>query len=131
MSKNDRNLAALDKAYLKAMEQNWAEGLLDEMADRRVEITRTQTKKLWRAVFGAAGLRDLPTGAGRVIRRLPNGIDALVLDYADRARRFEPCWVTGRVHRGAVQIVLPSEGLGSRLLRALRISTRRGLSHAA
>ena len=123
------------KGGLQMADGLWAANLLEDMAERRVEITRTQAKRLCRAVFGAAGLRDLPTGRGRVIRRLPNGKDALVLDYAGRSRRFEPCWVTGRVHRGAVRIVLPREGLGSRLLRAipraLRISTRRGLSRAA
>jgi len=108
----------------------WADQLLEDMAERPAHMTRTQAKRLCRAVFGSTSLRDLPTGRGRVIRRLPNGNDALVLDYAERSRRFEPCWVVGRVHCGAVRVVLPSERLGSRLLRAitraLRISPRLG-----
>jgi hypothetical protein len=131
MQERDQDLPTRTKKGSQMTDWIWAEDLLDEMAERPVEITRTETKELLRVVFGAVGLRDLPTGRGRVIHRLPNGDDVLVLDYAERARRFEPCWVTGRVHRGAVQIVLPSEGLGSRLLRALRISTGGGLSHAA
>jgi len=113
----------------------WAEDLLEDMAEQRVEITRTEAKRLCRALFGAASLSYLPAGRGRVVQRLPNGNDALVLDFSEQSRPFEPSWVGGRVHRGAVRIVLPSEGLGSRLLRAiprtLRISTRGGLSRAA
>src|SRR5215472_4659363 len=97
------------KGGLQMVDGLWAENLLEDMAEQRVEITRTQAKTLWRWLFGTAGLRDLPTGGGRVIRRLPNGNDALVLDFAERSRLFEPSWVSGRVHRGAVRIVLQPE----------------------
>jgi hypothetical protein len=134
MQVRDQNLTTRTKKGSQMTDWFWAEDLLDEMAERRVEITRTQTKKLWRAVFGASGLRDLPTGRGRVAHPLPNSDDVLVLDFAARSRPFEPCWVRGRVHRGAVRIVLPWwEQLKSRLLWAVppRINTRRGLSRAA
>jgi hypothetical protein len=124
MQERDQDLTARTKKGSQMTDWFWVENLLDEMAERPVEITRTETKKLLRVVFGAAGLCDLPTGRGRVIRRLPDSDDALVLDYEERSRPFEPCWVRGRVHRGAVRIVLPWwEQLTSRLLR--------GFSHAA
>jgi hypothetical protein len=99
---------------------DWVRDLLDKMADQPVQITRTEAKELWRAMFGAAGLRDLPKDRGQVIRRLPNSDDMLVLNFTERSQPFQPCWVEGRVHRGAVRIVLPSEGPGTRLLRAVQ-----------
>jgi hypothetical protein len=84
----------------------WARDLLDEMGERPVHITRTRAKELCRAMFGPAELRHLPPGRGRRILSLPNGNDALILDYAARAPLFQPRWVTGRLRRGAVRTVL-------------------------
>jgi hypothetical protein len=118
---------------------NWVQNLLDEMAQRPVKITRTETKDLCRAIFGAVGLRDVPPGKGRRVLRLPNSDDLLVLDYAKRAPRFEPSWVKCCVRCGAWRMPLRpmvrldhlvSLCLGP-MLRLLRIVRGGGLRHAA
>jgi hypothetical protein len=118
---------------------NWVEDLLEEMAKRPVKLTRTEAKDLCRAIFGAAGPRDVPPGKGRRIFRLPNGDDLLVLDYAKRAPRFEPSWVKCRVRCGAWRMPLRPMLRRHRFisacfqptLRLLRIVRGGGLRHAA
>jgi hypothetical protein len=87
--------------------REWACDLLDEMAQGPVEIKRRQAQYLRREIFGAAGSRKVPKRRGRMVFRLPNSDDVLVLDYAEPAPRFQPSWVSGRVYRGAVRVVLP------------------------
>src|SRR5690349_2904419 len=84
----------------------WARKLLDEADEMAVKITRTQAKTFCRAILGPVNLRDLPSGKGRRVFRLPNSNDALILDYAKRAPRFKPSWVRAQVRRGALRIVL-------------------------
>jgi hypothetical protein len=112
----------------------WLGDLVSEMKERQVKLTRTQAKELCRATFGPGGLRDWPRGRGQLVFRLPNTNDGLILDFGKRAPRFQPSWVTGRVHRGALRTVLR---IGLRLellltawlgpiLRLLRIGGRGG-----
>ena len=118
---------------------NRGQHLLEEIAKRPVTITRTEAKDFCRVILGSASLRDLPSGKGRRVFRLPNSDDALILDYHKRAALFEPSWVKCRVYSGAWQPVLrptlPLELLVSRwlepVLRLLRISGSGGISHAA
>lgn len=117
-----------------------AKRLLQIMAQEPVKMKRYEAQNLRRAIFGPGGLRDVPQTRARQVFRLPNSDDVLILDYAKPSRRFgEPSWVTGRVERSALRIVLRPRLRLDRLvspwfpalLRTLRISRRGGLTHAA
>ena len=64
--------------------------LLEAMAKRPLEITRSEARGFPRAIFGPAGLRDAPLGKGRRVFCLPTTNDALVLDYVEPIAPFEP-----------------------------------------
>jgi hypothetical protein len=113
--------------------------LLEAMARKPVEITRSETRGFLRMIFGPAVLCYEPQGKGQRVFRLPNTNDALVLDYAERTARFKPSWVTARVYCGAVRVMFqPRERLDpfvggwlQRVLRLLRIGGRADLPNAA
>ena len=114
---------------------NWVQDLLEEIAARPVTITRTEAKELCRLILGSASLRNLPSGKGRRVFRLPNSDDALILDYHKRAALFEPSWVKCRVRRGALRPTLRLDrrvaGYLQSMTRLLRAGKAGGLRHAA
>jgi hypothetical protein len=132
------NVETLRRAFMQPTDR--AKRLLHIMAQEPVKMKRYEAQNLRRAIFGPVGLRSVPRGRARQVFRLPNCDDVLVLDYAKPSSRFgEPSWVTGRVERSALRIVLRPRLRLDRLvspwfpalLRMLRISRRGGLTHAA
>lgn len=132
------NLHTLQREFMTPTAR--AKRLLQIMAQEPVKMKRYEAQNLRRAIFGPVGLRNVPRGQGRQVFRLPDSDDVLVLDYAKPSTRFgQPSWVTGRVERRALRIVLRPRLRLDRLirpwfpalLRTLRISRRGGLTHAA
>jgi len=113
--------------------------LLEAMARKPLEITRSEARGFLRMIFGPPALCYEPQGRGQRVFRLPNTDDALVLDYTERAARFKPNWVTARVYCGAVCVVFqPRERLDrfaggwlQPVLRLLGIGGRPALPHPA